>query len=105
MYDVCEYGGVNYWSEFDMTLPVAYRRYLAPTNIQLLPQEIEDETEDGYALSRTPKSKHNEESSSDTSHDEVMVAVPRREKNFMPASMTFTDFGTNVHELLLFYVS
>ncbi|KAE9287136.1 ABC transporter G family member 36 [Phytophthora fragariae] len=132
-YDVCEYGGVNYCSEFNMnmgeyylsqfgvpssktwlwtgaifmllfyvfllgvsTYLLEYRRYLAPTNIQLLPKEIEDEADEGYALAMTPKSKHKEDSNSDTSHDEVMVAVPRRAKNFTPVSIAFTDLWYSV---------
>ncbi|KAG2885856.1 ABC transporter G family member 31 [Phytophthora cactorum] len=132
-YDVCEYGGVNYCSEFDMTMGeyylaqfgvpsskswlwtgaifmfffyvfllavstylLEYRRYLTPTNIQLLPKEIEDEAQEGYALAMTPKSKIADDSNSDTSHDEVMVAVPRREKNFTPVSIAFTDLWYSV---------
>ncbi|OWZ02283.1 Pleiotropic drug resistance protein transporter, partial [Phytophthora megakarya] len=132
-YDVCEYGGVNYCSEFNMnmgeyypsqfgvpssktwswtgaifmflfyvfllgasTYLLEYRRYLAPTNFQLLPNEIGHETENGYVFALTPKSKDKDGSSADTSHDEVMVAVPRREKNFVPVSIAFTDLWYSV---------
>ncbi|KAF4315195.1 hypothetical protein BBO99_00008563 [Phytophthora kernoviae] len=131
-YDVCEYGGVNYCSEFNMnmgeyylsqfgvpsskvwlwtgaifmfcfyvallalsTYLLEYRRYLAPTNIQLLPKEIEEEANEGYALAKTPKANHSN-SRSDTSHDEVMVEVPQREKNFVPVSIAFTDLWYSV---------
>ncbi|KAG6614984.1 pleiotropic drug resistance protein ABC superfamily [Phytophthora cinnamomi] len=130
-YNVCEYGGVNYCSEFNMNMGeyyldqfgvpssktwlwtgaifmilfyvfllvlsmylLEYRRYLAPTNIQLLPKEIKDEAQDGYALATTPK--HSDDTNSDTSHDEVMVDVPRREKNFVPVTIAFTDLWYTV---------
>ncbi|EEY69189.1 ATP-binding Cassette (ABC) Superfamily [Phytophthora infestans T30-4] len=78
------------------TYLLEYRRYLAPTNIQLLHKEIEDEAQEGYALAMTPKVKSTDDSNSDTSHDEVMVAVPRREKSFTPVSIAFTDLWYSV---------
>jgi ABC-type multidrug transport system ATPase subunit/ABC-type multidrug transport system permease subunit len=132
-YNVCEYGGIDYCSEFDMNMgeyyldqfgvPSAktwlwtgaifmiafyvfllalsvylleYRRFLAPTNIQLLPKEIEDEAQDVYALAATPK--HSDDTNSDTSHshDDLMVDVPRREKNFVPVTIAFTDLWYTV---------
>ncbi|KAK1943395.1 ABC transporter G family member 36 [Phytophthora citrophthora] len=96
-YDVCENGGVNYCSKFNMTLGntyvLEYRRYLAPTNIQLLPKEIEDDAQDGYTLAQTPK---HSDTNSDTSHDDVMVEVPRRGKNFTPVTIAFTDLWYTV---------
>jgi ABC-type multidrug transport system ATPase subunit len=59
-----------------------------------MPKEIEDEDHDGYALAMTPKRKH--DSDSDTSHDEVMVEVPRREKNFTPVTIAFTNLWYTV---------
>ncbi|EGZ13044.1 pleiotropic drug resistance protein ABC superfamily [Phytophthora sojae] len=117
-YNVCEYGGIDYCSKFNMnmgeyyldqfglwtgaiflivfyvlllalsTYLLEYRRYLAPTNIQLLPKEIEDEAQDVYALATTPK--HSDDTNSDTSHDDVMVGVPRREKSFVRVTIAFT---------------
>jgi ABC-type multidrug transport system ATPase subunit/ABC-type multidrug transport system permease subunit len=126
-YDVCEYGGVNYCSEFNMTMGeyyldqfgvpssqtwiwtgaifmfcfyvvllgfstylLEYRRYLTPTNINLMPKEIEDNEQEGYALVKTPKHK------GDAAQDDVVLDVPEREKNFVPMSLAFTDLWYSV---------
>ncbi|GMF27087.1 unnamed protein product [Phytophthora fragariaefolia] len=71
-----------------------YRWYLASANIQLLPKDIESEPQEGYALATTPK--HSEDTNSDTSHDEVMVDLPQREKNFVPVTIAFTGLWDTV---------
>jgi len=73
-----------------------FRRFLAPSNIQLMPKEIEDVSHDGYALASTPKHNTDARSSSGTSHDEVLVDVPRREKSFVPVTIAFTDLWYSV---------